>query len=104
MSALPALGCSVKVTGFIASAENAISGNSFRPGDVIRHYGGRTTEVTKTDAEGRLVLADAMAYAVSQVKPVGLVDIATLTGAQKEGVVLRNGASLANAEAPARLI
>ena len=40
-----------------------------RPGDVIRHYGGRTTEVTNTDAEGRLVLADAMAYAVAELEP-----------------------------------
>ena len=45
----------------IPAAENAVGGNALRPGDVVRHYGGRTTEVTNTDAEGRLVLADAMA-------------------------------------------
>nr|WP_218855557.1 leucyl aminopeptidase [Nocardioides daedukensis] len=104
MAALPALGCTVKVTGFIASAENAISGNSFRPGDVIRHYGGRTTEVTNTDAEGRLVLADAMAYAVAKVKPDVLVDIATLTGAMKVALGLRTGGYFANDEALAELI
>jgi leucyl aminopeptidase len=52
-----------------------------RPGDVIRHYGGRTVEVLNTDAEGRLVLADALAYAVERLAPDVVVDIATLTGA-----------------------
>ena len=51
-----------------------------RPGDVLRHYGGRTSEVTNTDAEGRLVMADALAYAVDKLDPAALVDIATLTG------------------------
>ena len=54
-----------------------------RPGDVITQYGGRTTEVTNTDAEGRLVLADGLAYAVDKLGPDVLVDIATLTGAMK---------------------
>ena len=54
-----------------------------RPGDVITHFGGRTSEVNNTDAEGRLVLADAMAYAVAELAPTVLVDIATLTGAMK---------------------
>jgi leucyl aminopeptidase len=83
MAALAGVGCPVQVTGVVAAAENAIGGSSFRPGDVIRHYGGRTTEVTNTDAEGRLVLADAMAYAVAKLKPDVLVDVATLTGAMK---------------------
>jgi len=83
MGALAAIDCPVRVTGLIASAENAVGANSIRPGDVLRHYGGRTSEVTNTDAEGRLVLADAMAYAVSEVKPDALVDVATLTGAMK---------------------
>ena len=60
-----------------------MSGNSLRPGDVIRHYGGRTSEVSNTDAEGRLVMADALAYAVSEVAPDVIVDVATLTGAVK---------------------
>ena len=55
--------------GLVAAAENAVGGNALRPGDVVRHYGGRTTEVTNTDAEGRLVLADAMAYAVAELEP-----------------------------------
>ncbi len=73
----------MRVTGLVAAAENAVGGNALRPGDVLRHYGGRTTEVTNTDAEGRLVLADALAYAVAELDPVVVVDIATLTGAMK---------------------
>jgi leucyl aminopeptidase len=83
LSALRELGAKVKVTGLICSAENMPSGTAYRPDDVIRHYGGRTTEVKNTDAEGRLVLADGLAYAVSELKPDVLVDVATLTGAIK---------------------
>jgi leucyl aminopeptidase len=83
MAALAAVDCPVRVTGLIAAAENAVSGNSLRPGDVVRHYGGRTSEVTNTDAEGRLVMADALAYAVDRLAPDVLVDVATLTGAMK---------------------
>jgi leucyl aminopeptidase len=73
----------VRVTGLLALAENHVSGTAFRPSDVITHYGGRTVEVGNTDAEGRLVLADAMAYAVAELAPDVLVDIATLTGAAR---------------------
>lgn len=83
LAALADVGCPVRVTGLIATAENSVSGNSLRPGDVIRHYGGRTSEVTNTDAEGRLVMADALAYAVDKLDPAVLVDVATLTGAMK---------------------
>ncbi|GAB6986730.1 leucyl aminopeptidase family protein [Nocardioides pyridinolyticus] len=83
MAALAAVGCPVRVVGLVAAAENAVGGNALRPGDVIRHYGGRTTEVTNTDAEGRLVLADALTYAVRDIKPDVVVDVATLTGAMK---------------------
>ena len=61
MAALRDLDVDVRVTGLVAAAENSISGSAQRPGDVITHYGGRTSEVTNTDAEGRLVLADALA-------------------------------------------
>jgi leucyl aminopeptidase len=80
MSALQDLGVAVEVTGIIPAAENMISGRSIRPGDVIHHYGGKTSEVLNTDAEGRLVLADALALA-SELKPDAIVDVATLTGA-----------------------
>jgi len=83
LAALAALDCPVRVTGLVAAAENAVGGDSIRPGDVLRHYGGRTTEVTNTDAEGRLVMADALAYAVSELDPAAVVDVATLTGAVK---------------------
>ena len=83
MAALPAHECPVRVTGLMPMAENAVGGNAMRPGDVITQYGGRTTEVTNTDAEGRLVLADGLAYAVETLSPDVLVDVATLTGAVK---------------------
>ncbi|MDZ5660349.1 leucyl aminopeptidase family protein [Nocardioides sp. S-58] len=83
MAALRDVGCPVRVIGLVPAAENAVSGSAMRPGDVITHFGGRTSEVNNTDAEGRLVLADAMAYAVAELSPTALVDIATLTGAMK---------------------
>lgn len=83
MAALRDVDCPVRVVGLVPAAENAVSGSAMRPGDVITHFGGRTSEVNNTDAEGRLVLADAMAYAISEIKPAVLLDIATLTGAMK---------------------
>ena len=96
MGALGDLDCPVRVTGLLPLAENSVSGTSIRPGDVLRHYGGRTSEVTNTDAEGRLVLADALAYAVAELKPDALVDIATLTGAIKMALGQRTGGLFAN--------
>ncbi|MEV8630198.1 leucyl aminopeptidase family protein [Streptosporangium sp. NPDC051023] len=81
IGALATLGARVRVTGLIAAAENAFSGAAQRPSDVITQYGGRTVEVLNTDAEGRLVLADALAYADAELEPDVMVDIATLTGA-----------------------
>jgi leucyl aminopeptidase len=71
----------VRVTALAPLAENMVSGTSVRPGDVVRHYGGRTSEIVNTDAEGRVVLADALAYAARRLNPDVLVDVATLTGA-----------------------
>ncbi len=71
----------IKVTALVAAAENMPSGTAQRPGDVIRQYGGTTVEVLNTDAEGRLVLADAIAYADRDLKADVIIDIATLTGA-----------------------
>jgi leucyl aminopeptidase len=81
----------VRVTGLVPAAENHVSGSAYRPGDVITQYGGTTTEVTNTDAEGRLVLADALAYAVRNLGPDVLVDVATLTGAMKVSLGVRTG-------------
>ncbi|MCW2681496.1 MAG: Leucyl aminopeptidase [Frankiales bacterium] len=71
----------IKVTVLAAAAENMPSGTAQRPGDVLTQYGGRTVEVLNTDAEGRLVLADAIAYADRDLKADVIVDVATLTGA-----------------------
>lgn len=83
MSALARLGVRTAVTGLVPAAENMPSGSAYRPGDVITHFGGRTVEVLNTDAEGRLVLADALAYADSELDPDEIVDVATLTGAAR---------------------
>jgi leucyl aminopeptidase len=69
------------VCGVLAIAENMPSGRAVRPGDVVRSYSGQTVEVVDTDAEGRLVLADALAWAAANLKPRAMVDAATLTGA-----------------------
>ncbi len=68
------------VIGLIPSAENMVSGNSYRPGDVVRAHSGKTIEVVNTDAEGRLLLADALSWA-RRYEPAAVVDCATLTGA-----------------------
>jgi leucyl aminopeptidase len=81
MSALGELGVTVKVTGLLALAENMPSGEAIRVSDVLTHRGGKTVEVMNTDAEGRLVLADALAYG-AESGPDAMIDIATLTGAQ----------------------
>jgi len=81
LSALPELDVPVRVTGLVAAAENLPSGSAYRPDDVITQYGGTTVEVINTDAEGRLVVADALAYADRNLDPTVLVDVATLTGA-----------------------
>ncbi len=99
MAALRDVDCPVRVIGLVPAAENAISGSAMRPGDVITHFGGRTSEVNNTDAEGRLVLADAMAYAVAELSPSVLVDIATLTGAMKVSLGQWTGGYFANHEA-----
>ena len=99
MAALRDVGCPVRVVGLVPAAENAVSGSAMRPGDVITHFGGRTSEVNNTDAEGRLVLADAMAYAVSEVAPAVLLDIATLTGAMKVSLGQWTAGYFANHEA-----
>ena len=69
------------IVGIVAAAENMPSGTAYRPGDVIGSRAGKTIEVTNTDAEGRVVLADALDYAVKQFDPEAMIDLATLTGA-----------------------
>ena len=81
MEALAQLKPDVNVIGVTPIAENLPSGKATKPGDIITFYNGKTAEVKNTDAEGRLVLADALSYVAKQYKPDGIIDIATLTGA-----------------------
>lgn len=80
LKAISSLKIDVHVIGLIPSAENSVSGESYRPGDVLTTMSGKTVDVLNTDAEGRLVLADALTYA-ERYNPSLVVDIATLTGA-----------------------
>lgn len=79
-AAIPALDLDCRLVGLIPSAENVIGGRALKPGDVVRAFDGTTIEVTNTDAEGRLLLADALGYA-KRYDPETVVDLATLTGA-----------------------
>ncbi|HEX9614149.1 MAG TPA: leucyl aminopeptidase [Bacteroidota bacterium] len=80
MRAAASLKLPVHVIGLVPAVENMPGGNSIRPGDILRHYNGKTSEVDNTDAEGRLILADALGFA-GQYKPAAVIDLATLTGA-----------------------
>ena len=80
MYALAKLKVDAHVVGILAAAENHISGSAYRPGDILKMYNGVTVEVTNTDAEGRLVLGDALAWGIEQYAPAAVVDLATLTG------------------------
>ncbi len=91
MKAIAALNPPVRVVGVLACAENMVSGDAYRPDDIITMYNGVSVEVTNTDAEGRLVLADALAWSCKQIKPDAIVDLATLTG----GVVVALGSASA---------
>jgi leucyl aminopeptidase len=91
MCAIAKLKLPVHVVGILASAENAISSRAYRPGDILRMYNGVTVDVTNTDAEGRLVLADALAWGIEKYKPSAVVDLATLTG----GVIVALGKTMA---------
>ncbi len=75
------LGVEKNIVGVMALAENMVSGKAVHPGDIVKAYNGLTIEIGNTDAEGRLVLADALAYVEDKYKPQIIVDLATLTGA-----------------------
>ncbi len=101
MQAIAELGVGANVVGLIPSSENMPSGSALKPGDVIRTLGGKTVEVINTDAEGRLILADALAYG-ARMRPAAMIDCATLTGAvvialgQHASAVLGNDDALVN--------
>ncbi len=82
MRALPLIGPPVRVTAAIAAVENAVGSRSMRPGDIFKGLNGTVVEITNTDAEGRLILADAVSH-LAQGKPDEIVDVATLTGAAR---------------------
>src|SRR5439155_4529731 len=95
MQAIAALRLPVRVVGYLAIAENMPSGTAQRPSDVLTMFGGTTVEVTNTDAEGRLVLADVLAASAAD-SPDILIDVATLTGAQVVALGSLVGAVMAN--------
>ena len=81
MKAVASLKLPINVIGLIPSVENMPSSTSYKPGDIIKMYNGKTVEVLNTDAEGRLILADALAFGISTYNPKAVIDLATLTGA-----------------------
>ena len=81
MKSLAELKVKKNVIAVIPLTENMLSSNAYRPGDIFRSYSGKTVEIGNTDAEGRLILADAIAYMEKEIKPELIIDIATLTGA-----------------------
>jgi leucyl aminopeptidase len=81
MEAIAILKPEINIVAITPLAENMPNGNAVKPGDIVRFYNGKTAEIKNTDAEGRLILADALAYAVKHYKLDALVDLATLTGA-----------------------
>jgi leucyl aminopeptidase len=97
------LGLPVRISTFAPMAENMINGSATRPGDVVTMYGGRTVEVTNTDAEGRLVLADALVRAGEQ-DPDLIIDVATLTGAMVVALGERVAGVMGSEDVSARLV
>lgn len=91
MEAVARLKIKTPVVGLIAAAENMVDQKAYRPSDILTMYNGVTVEVVNTDAEGRLVLGDALAYGAKRYKPRAVIDLATLTG----GVVVALGSSAA---------
>jgi len=94
----------VNVVGIIPATENLPGPAALKPGDVIRQYGGKTVEVVNTDAEGRLILADALAYGVERFKPDAVIDLATLTGAVIIGLGHHRTGLIANNDTLAGLV
>lgn len=101
--AIAELSLPVRVTAWLALAENMPSGSALRPSDVVRIYGGRTVEVINTDAEGRLVLADAL-VAAQEEAPDLLIDVATLTGAQVAALGYRTSGVMGVPEARSAVV
>ena len=99
VGAWPALDCPTTVTGYLMCTDNMPSGSAMKMGDVLRMQGGKTVEVQNTDAEGRLVMADALVLATENDQPDAIVDIATLTGAALRALGPRMAAVIGNDQA-----
>jgi leucyl aminopeptidase len=97
MSAMTALECPIVVTGYLMCTDNMPSGSALKMGDVLKMRGGKTVEIANTDAEGRLVMADALVLSVEQ-KPDAIVDIATLTGAALRALGTKVAALFGNSQ------
>ncbi|GMM73252.1 hypothetical protein MTsDn5_32050 [Alteromonas gracilis] len=98
IQAVATLGLNINIIGIVASADNAIDGKAYRPGDIITMHSGKTVEVMSTDAEGRMLMADAISYA-RQFSPSVIIDIATLTGAAISALGHKATALFSNAPA-----
>ncbi|AGP83050.1 multifunctional aminopeptidase A [Alteromonas mediterranea MED64] len=98
IQAVATLGLNVNIIGIVASADNAIDGKAYRPGDIIAMHAGKTVEVMSTDAEGRMLMADAISYA-KQFSPSVIIDVATLTGAAISALGHKASALFSNAPA-----
>ncbi|MFC5384377.1 leucyl aminopeptidase [Aquamicrobium segne] len=96
MHALAARKAKANVVGIVGLVENSVDGNSQRPGDIVTSMSGQTIEVLNTDAEGRLVLADALWYGCSRFEPAAIIDLATLTGAIMVALGLHHAGLFAN--------
>lgn len=97
--AIARLGLKKNVVALIPAAENMVSGEAYRPGDILHSMSGKTIEVLNTDAEGRLVLADALHYAKTKYDPRVVIDVATLTGASLVALGQRANALFSNNDA-----
>jgi leucyl aminopeptidase len=104
MQAIAQLKPKVNVTGIVAAAENMPGGTAFRPGDILRAMNGKTIEIVNTDAEGRLVLADAVTYASQELKLNPVLDAATLTGAIVVALGLYRAGVFSNDDALAKTL
>lgn len=104
MKAISEMNLPIEVHGFIGAVENMIGGDAYKPDDVLKAKNGKTIEVRNTDAEGRLVLADVLAYAQQEVKADYLFDLATLTGACVVGVGNYTSGVMGNSDIPKSLI
>lgn len=104
MKAISEMNLPIEVHGFVGAVENMIGGNAYKPDDVLKAKNGKTIEVRNTDAEGRLVLADVLAYAQQEVKADYLFDLATLTGACVVGVGNYTSGVMGNSDIPKSLI